>query len=307
MTYPCETVVQNDRVPLAAKPLLHRPALSNRRYDRTLGAAIALRPGGEPCANRWITQCGASPVRIDRVGRAMDLQERYWVIWMAATGLRIVVTRDGGEGGNTAGKLTGKNSRHPPSIRIACSVDALWVNAEGSLERSDEMIDEADIIDRRVFSTTGIPPSLSVWTNGALRIHGDEVTKVGKMGKPSALLLENGCAPMSMKTQDERSLEFRLIRGRHMHSVIACERSDRESVNSGRSRPRRSGMSATCRGNGSEKMRLWAGLRGSLMRREMEQGRGAERGRKQRDWRGEILFEIRPEWQRECDYRREHA
>ena len=43
------------------------------------------------------------------------------------------------------------------------------------------------------------------------------------------------------------------------------------------------------------------------MGREMEQGRGAERGRKQRDWRGEILFEIRPEWQRERDYRREHA
>ena len=229
------------------------------------------------------------------------------MIGMTATGLRIVVTCDGGEGGDTAGKLTGKNSRHSPSIRIASSVDALWIYAERSLKRGDEVIDEADVIDRRVFSATGIPPSLSVWTNGALRIHGDEVTQVGKMGKPSALLLENGCAPMSMKTQDERSLEFRLIRGRHMQSVIACERSDRESVNCGRSRPRRSGASATCRSDSSEKMCLWAGLRGSLMGREMEQGRGAERGRKQRDWRGEILFEIRPEWQRERDYRREHA
>jgi hypothetical protein len=226
---------------------------------------------------------------------------------MTASGLRIVVTCDRGEGGNTAGKLTGKNSRHPPSIRIASSVDALWVYAKGSLERGDEVIDEADVIDRRVFSATGIPPSLTVWTNDALRIHCDEVTKVGKMGEPSALLLESGCAPMSMKTQDERSLESRLIRGRHMHSVIACERSDSESVNCGRSRPRRSGTSAPCRGNGSEKMCLLAGLRGSLMGREMEQGRGAERSRKERDWRGEILFEIRPGWQRECDYRHEHA
>jgi hypothetical protein len=226
----------------------------------------------------------------------MDLQEGYWMVGMTATGLGIVVTRDRGEGGNTAGKLTGKNSRHPPSIRITSSVDALRVYAEGSLERRDEVIDEADVIDRRVFSATGIPPGLSVWTDDALRIYGDKVTQVGKMGKPSALLLENGGAPMSMKTQDERSLEFRLICGRHVQSVSACERSDRKPVNCGRSRPCRNGTSATCRSDSGEKMCLWAGLRGSLMGRQMEQGRGAERGRKQRDWRGEILFEIRPEW-----------
>jgi hypothetical protein len=99
------------------------------------------------------------------------------------------------------------------------------------LERSDEVIDEADIIDRGVLSATGIPPGLSVWTNGALWIYGDELTKVGKMGKSSALLLESGCASMAVKTQDERGLEFRLIRGRQMQSVIACERPDRESAN----------------------------------------------------------------------------
>src|SRR5262245_51665758 len=135
---------------------------------------------------------------------------------MAATGLGIVVTCDGGEGRNTARKLARKNSRHPPSIRIASRVDALRVYAEGSLERSDEMVHEADVVDRRIFSATGIPPSLSVWTNNPLWIHCDKMTQVGKMGKPSALLLESGCAPMTMKTQDERGLEFRLICGRHM-------------------------------------------------------------------------------------------
>ena len=83
------------------------------------------------------------------------------MIGMTATGLRIVVTCDGGEGGDTAGKFTGQNSRHSPSIRIASSVDALWVYAERSLKRGDEVIDEADVIDRRVFSATGI--HLSVW------------------------------------------------------------------------------------------------------------------------------------------------
>jgi hypothetical protein len=135
---------------------------------------------------------------------------------MTAIGLGIVVTCDGGKGRNTAGKLTRKNSRHPPAIRIASRVDALWVYAEGLLERSDKVIDETDIIDRRVFPATGIPPRLSVWTNDALWIHCDEMTQVGKMGKPSVLLLDNGCAPMSVKTQDERGLEFRLIRGWHM-------------------------------------------------------------------------------------------
>src|SRR5215467_325922 len=175
---------------------------------------------------------------------------------MAATGLRIVVTSDRGEGGNTAGKLTGKNSRQPPAIRIASSVDALWVNAEGSLERSDEVIDEADVIDRRVLSATSIPPSLTVWANDALRVYGDEVTKIGKLGKPSALLLENGCTPVSMKTQNERGLEFRLIRGRHVQSIIARERSNRESLNCGRSRLRRKGASAPRRSDSSEKMCL---------------------------------------------------
>jgi hypothetical protein len=100
---------------------------------------------------------------------------------MTATWLRIVVTRYGGEGGDTAGKLAGKNCRHSPSVRKASRVDTLWVYTERALESADEEVDEAQIIDCGIFSAASIPAGLPIGADDALRIDGDEMTQVGQM------------------------------------------------------------------------------------------------------------------------------
>ncbi len=76
----------------------------------------------------------------------MKLQDRYWPLWIAATGRGRIGAGYRGKRGDAPGKFTGQQIGHAAAIRKAGRVDTQRINAQRRLQMTEKIAREKNIV-----------------------------------------------------------------------------------------------------------------------------------------------------------------